>query len=93
MKYCGKCGSSLQIREVDKRLVCVEDGCGYVFYNNPLPVVAAIVEYQGQVILVQNKGWPKSWFGLVTGFLEQNEDPKDGVLRYNVISLGDIIPI
>ena len=41
--------------------------------------VGAIVEYFGEdpksttstgdVLLVQNVGWPKDWFGIVTGFL------------------------
>jgi hypothetical protein len=33
------------------------------------------------VILVQSHGWPTDWFGLVTGFLEEREDPAKGVLR------------
>jgi ADP-ribose pyrophosphatase YjhB (NUDIX family) len=44
-------------------------------------VVAALVEHEGRVILIQNKGWPESWFGLVTGFLERDETPEQGVLR------------
>jgi ADP-ribose pyrophosphatase YjhB (NUDIX family) len=52
-----------------------------VFWDNPLPVVAGLVEHEGKVILIQNKGWPESWFGLVTGFLERGETPEAAVLR------------
>lgn len=63
--------------------------CGWIFYNNPTPVVAAVVEHKessnqeeaAQIVLVQNIGWPSHFFGLVTGFLEQGEDPDEGVLR------------
>ncbi|KAL0490871.1 nudix domain-containing protein NudC [Acrasis kona] len=90
MKHCGRCGTLLQDRDLDKkRLACPKDGCGYVFYNNPLPVVAALVEYDSNhVILVQNKGWPKSWFGLVTGFIEPKEEPTVGCLRELKEELG-----
>jgi len=51
--------------------------CGFVHYNNPVPVVAAIVEHEGAVILARNK----EWFGLITGFLEQNETPEEAIVR------------
>lgn len=57
-------------------------------YDNPTPVVAAIVEHEGDVILVRNKGWPEKWFGLVTGFLERGETPEAGVLRELKEELG-----
>ena len=50
-------------------------------WDNPTPVVAAVVEHDGAVVLVRNKGWPEKVFGLVTGFLERGEAPEDGVLR------------
>jgi ADP-ribose pyrophosphatase YjhB (NUDIX family) len=67
-----------------------------VFYNNPLPVVAAVVEHDDGlgrsdsrgVILVRGKGWPAGWHGLVTGFLEAREDPAVGVLREVKEELG-----
>jgi ADP-ribose pyrophosphatase YjhB (NUDIX family) len=61
--------------------VCADETCGYVFYDNPLPVVAALVEHEGNVLLARNKGWPEGWFGLITGFLERGESPVAGILR------------
>jgi ADP-ribose pyrophosphatase YjhB (NUDIX family) len=52
-----------------------------VYYGNPTPVVAAIVQQGDDVILARNRGWPDGCFGLVTGFLEAGETPEAGVLR------------
>ena len=50
-------------------------------WDNPKPVVAAVIEHQGQIILVRNVGWPEKWFGLVSGFLEREEKPEEAILR------------
>lgn len=83
MNFCPWCGNRLNIVDIGgkDRSVCQDDRCGYVFWNNPTPVVAAIVEHNGNVILVRSHGWPEGWFGLVTGFLEQGEMPESAVLR------------
>jgi ADP-ribose pyrophosphatase YjhB (NUDIX family) len=59
-----------------------------VFWDNPTPVVAAIVEFDGEVVLVRNKEWPEKMFGLVTGFLEKGESPEEGILREVKEELG-----
>ena len=79
--YCPQCTSSLEKRRVDERERLACPSCDFVHYDNPAPVVAALVEHDGEVILARNKGWPESWYGLVTGFLERNETPEDAVLR------------
>jgi ADP-ribose pyrophosphatase YjhB (NUDIX family) len=52
-----------------------------VHWDNPVPVVAAIVEHEGAVILARNRQWPEKMYGLVTGFLEKDEAPEEGVKR------------
>ena len=83
MKFCPKCANDLVKAEVEgvERLKCNSPDCNYIFWDNPLPVVAAIVEHQDAVILVRQKGWPAKWHGLVTGFLEKRESPEDAILR------------
>ena len=61
--------------------MCLDDTCGFIFYDNPTPVVAAIVEYEGKIILARNVAWPETWYALITGFLEKNESPEEGILR------------
>lgn len=90
MNFCPKCGSPLVTKVIDagSREACPADSCGYVFWNNPVPVVAAIVEHEGKVILVRNQGWPEKMFGLVSGFLEKGETPDDAALREVKEELG-----
>ena len=70
------------------RLTCREPSCAYTFWGNPVPVVAGLVERRGQVLLIQNREWPRGWWGLVTGFLEAGETPGQGILREVKEELG-----
>ena len=89
-KFCPNCGSALAAKEIDGvvRLSCSSKTCSYIFWDNPTPVIAAIVELNDNVILIRNKGWPADMFGLVTGFLEKNETPENGILREVKEELG-----
>jgi len=61
---------------------CGSNSCDYVQYQNPTPVVAAVIEYgEKQVILGHNRSWPPKWYGLITGFLEKHEHPDECVIR------------
>lgn len=88
-KYCPVCTSPLQEKLIDNemRRACAAE-CGYVHYNNPTPVVAAIVEHDGCVVLARNRAWPVTWYGLITGFLERGEEPAQGALREVKEELG-----
>ncbi len=83
LKYCPVCAGNLTLQERSgrERLACSAASCEFVFWNNPLPVVAGIVEYEGKIILTRNAWWPEGLFGLVTGFLEKDESPEEGMLR------------
>jgi NADH pyrophosphatase NudC (nudix superfamily) len=72
----------------EERLACSDEKCTYVFYNNPVPVVCAIVELDGKVVLCHKKGMPETWFGIVAGFLEKGETPEQAVLREVEEELG-----
>jgi NAD+ diphosphatase len=95
-KFCPRCGAELTLRqahgerplEQSGRRGCPREGCGFIDYKNPLPVVAAIVEHEGKVLLVRAKGWPEKMYGLVTGFLESGEAPEAGILREVKEELG-----
>lgn len=81
--FCPQCGQPLQTRAVhgQPRPRCVAPDCDYIHWDNPIPVVAAIVECEGAVILARNRNWPEKMFGLITGFLEKGETPDAAVLR------------
>ncbi|MBN1239467.1 MAG: NUDIX domain-containing protein [Gammaproteobacteria bacterium] len=82
-RYCPLCREELgeEMRGGRMRLACPRTGCGFVHWDNPIPVVAAIVERDERVVLVRSRGWPDSWYALVTGFLEPDETPEAAVLR------------
>lgn len=86
-RFCPQCALPLTASERDgaTRLICA---CGFVHWNNPTPVVAAIVERDGAVILARNKAWPGEFYGLITGFLEANEHPEKAVVREVKEELG-----
>jgi NAD+ diphosphatase len=81
-RFCPRCAAPLAERIVDResRLACSQN-CGYVLYENPTPVVAAIVEYEGRVVLARNRAWPRTFYGLITGFLEKVEAPDTCCVR------------
>ena len=88
-QHCARCGGPLAAvdRQPGQRR-CLAEGCGRITYLSPIPVVAAIVERAGHVVLVRSHGWPENWYGLVTGFLEPNESPEAATRREVSEELG-----
>lgn len=89
-QYCPSCATELQpwtdpVGDIE-RVAC--PACGFVWYDNPTPVVAGIIQFGEEVVLVRNVGWPETWFGLVSGFLEKEESPADGIVREVLEELG-----
>ena len=80
--FCPRCASPLvdQVVAGEPRRACGA-ACGFVHYDNPTPVVAAIVEHEGHVVLARNRAWPRTFYGLITGFLEREETPEGCVVR------------
>ena len=83
--FCTYCATPLElITQAEdsgyvERLRC--PACGWTHWNNPTPVLAAIVEINGQVLLARNAAWPPKMFALITGFMEAGESPQDGIAR------------
>lgn len=86
IRHCTHCGTPLEWLPV------ADDGggykdrqgcpaCGWVHWNNPTPVLAAIVELEGRILLARNAAWPGKSFGLITGFMEAGETPQEGIAR------------
>jgi NAD+ diphosphatase len=87
-KFCPNCAGALQA------LAQLEDGgektrlrcpaCGYTHWNNPTPVLAAVIECadrDGLVLLARNAAWTGRMFALITGFMEAGESPASGIRR------------
>ena len=84
-KYCPNCATPLELIAAledggaKERLRCV--ACGYTHWNNPTPVLAAVIEYEGKILLARNAAWTAKAYALITGFMEAGETPKDGIAR------------
>ena len=84
-RYCPNCAQPLQ------QIVQMEDGgeksrlrcasCSWTHWNNPTPVLAAVVEYEGRILLARNAAWQGRRFALITGFMEAGETPQEGIAR------------
>jgi NAD+ diphosphatase len=69
-------------RRRQARLRC--PACGWTHWNNPTPVLAAVIECTdrgGRVLLARNAAWPGRMFALITGFMEAGETPQEGITR------------
>ena len=83
-RYCPQCAGALsQAHDGERnRLRCA--ACGYTHWNNPTPVLAAIVQCtdrDDQILLARNAAWPMKMFALITGFMEAGESPEEGIRR------------
>lgn len=84
-RFCPNCATPLSLiaKEEDggltERLRC--NACDWTHWNNPTPVLAAIVQYQGHILLARNAAWAGRRFALITGFMEAGESPEDGIRR------------
>jgi NAD+ diphosphatase len=84
-KYCPTCATPLaMVTQMEDggekaRLRC--PACGYTHWNNPTPVLAAVVELNGQILLARNAAWTGRMFALITGFMEAGETPQGGIAR------------
>lgn len=84
-KFCPRCATALAlIPQMEdggekERLRCTS--CDYTHWNNPTPVLAAVIEYRGQILLARNAAWQGKMYALITGFMEAGETPEGGIAR------------
>lgn len=91
LNFCPQCGKPLLNQDHGglTRRACADSGCGWVHWDNPVPVVAAVVEHEGGIILARNKLWPVKFYGLITGFLEKSDpSPEQAIQREVMEELG-----
>lgn len=89
-KYCPVCATLLSEKDIDgsRRLICAGEGCGFIFWNNPTPVVAIVVEIEQGIVIAHNASWPRGNYSVITGFLESNESPEAAAIREFKEELG-----
>ena len=83
--FCPSCASALELVAqmedggAKERLRC--RACGWTHWNNPTPVLAAVIQYQDRILLARNAAWPGKMYALITGFMEAGETPQEGIAR------------
>ena len=81
-KFCLYCGGQIIKKKEDHVLRDCCSSCHSFFYDNPLPVVSAIVDDSRQILLVKRDRAPfKGHWCLPTGFAEAGESIEDAALR------------
>ncbi|MFP8778734.1 NUDIX domain-containing protein [Hydrogenophaga sp. RWCD_12] len=84
-RFCPSCAAPLSLVTAQEdggpkeRLRCT--ACDFTHWNNPTPVLAAIVQVGGKVLLARNAAWQHRMFALITGFMEAGETPEEGIRR------------
>lgn len=77
-RFCPRCGGLLAI-EAD-HLACA--ACGAQYWANSIPAVQGILERDGRVLLARRGREPRrGHWDLPGGFLEETEEPLDGLRR------------
>ena len=84
--YCAtrRCAPIAQLEDGGEKTRLRCPACGWTHWNNPTPVLAAVIELadrDGQVLLARNAAWPGKMFALITGFMEAGETPEEGIAR------------
>jgi len=84
-RFCPQCATVLElITQAEdggdkQRLRCPD--CGFTHWNNPVPVLAAVIEYGDKILLARNAAWTAKAYALITGFMEAGESPQEGITR------------
>ncbi len=81
-RFCPICSAELVEKVLDKKERKACPVCGFVYYQNPVPAAAGIIEKEGKVLLVQRKFNPyaQDW-SLPSGFMEYSETPEECAKR------------
>ena len=78
-RLCPRCGHELEPRE-HGHLGC--PSCGSEYYANSAPAVQGVLERDGRVLLAKRAIEPRlGYWDLPGGFLEEGEEPLDGLRR------------
>lgn len=81
-KYCPGCAGKLALLNVDgkERMAC--SSCGFVHWNNPIPVSVILIPHGDGLVFVRRKHNPgKGKWALPAGFVDPGESPEEAAVR------------
>jgi ADP-ribose pyrophosphatase YjhB (NUDIX family) len=77
-RFCPRCGGALVAEDGSVRC----DACGERYWANAIPGVQGLLERDGRVLLARRAREPRrGYWDLPGGFLDEAEDPVDGLRR------------
>jgi len=80
--YCPTCKNKLTYHNFDKQNVLACNLCSFTFWNNPQPVVSALIEINGKVLLIKRKGQTYNGFwAMPGGIINSFEEPSQSIKR------------
>jgi NAD+ diphosphatase len=78
--YCPKCGSASLSFDGKNRYNCSE--CAFIYFQNTAVGCGAILEYEGNILLLQRGREPqKGWYDFPGGFIDPGESLEQGLKR------------
>ena len=82
-KFCPGCASELVEKDVEGKLRKTCQSCGFVHWNNPLPVAVILIPHRdGGFVFVKRKKNPRAgYFALPGGFVDPFESALQGAIR------------
>jgi len=92
MRYCVRCGTGLERREVygAERPVCPD--CGHIHFLDPKVAVAVVVEQADRILLIRRRGNPEAGkWSVPAGFMDAGEDPRRAAEREALEETGLVV--
>jgi NADH pyrophosphatase NudC (nudix superfamily) len=78
--YCPFCRTELTVKKVKERDVQSCSACGYLNWENPIPVATGLLLKGDKVVLVKSRTRGNRWC-FPSGFIEENEKAEDALIR------------
>ncbi|MFA4833798.1 MAG: NUDIX hydrolase [Patescibacteria group bacterium] len=81
-KFCPSCTTKLSRKLIDKQKLLSCPKCGFVFWNNPKPVVSVILNKEGKILLIKRAQKPLiGYWCLPGGYVDYYEKPEEATIR------------
>lgn len=81
-KFCPTCTTKLIRKPIDRRSLLACPKCGFIFWNNPKPVVSIILHHNNHVLMLQRAKKPLlNYWVLPGGFIDYEETAEQAIIR------------
>ena len=81
-KYCPTCKEKLVRSSIDDRQLLNCKNCGFIFWNNPKPVVSILLYEGKKILMLQRANEPlKDYWCLPGGYINYDETPEEAIKR------------